>query len=228
MDHNESKIHRRSLMSGMGAAIAGIAVTAAASSAQAQQGTSGFQPARHAEDAWFDKPGVSHRVFVDTASGRGGSDALRYAANIMNSHNNAYGGSDADYAMVICFRHGSTAFGYSDELWAKYGKIFQGMTQVPDPATNSSPTVNPVNVAGSGPFAGTHVDGMAARGVQYAICATASRGLAGMVARETGQNADDVFNEIAANLVNNGRLVPAGVMAATRSQEYGYSLLSVG
>jgi intracellular sulfur oxidation DsrE/DsrF family protein len=227
MTTRKDKIERRSLMTGMGAAIAGIAVTAAASSAQAQQ-AAGFQPARHADDAWFDMPGVTHRVFVDTASGRGGSDALRYAANIMNAHKNAYGGADADYAMVICFRHGSTAFGYNDALWAKYGKVFQGMTQVPDPANGDVPVVNPVNIAGSGPFAGTHVDGMAARGVQFAVCATATRGLAGMVARETGQDTDAVFNEIAANLVGNARLVPAGVMAVTRSQEYGYSLLSVG
>lgn len=224
---NSEQMGRRSLITGAGAALAGIAVTAAATSARAQQ-TSGFQPARHAEDAWFDVPGVSHRVFVDTASGRGGSDALRYAANILNSHKNAYAGKDEDYSMVICFRHGSTAFGYNDVLWAKYGKIFQGMTLVPDPATNDNPTVNPANVAGTGPFGGTHVDGMAARGVQFAVCATASRGLAGMVARETNQDVEDVFNEISQNLVGNGRLVPAGVMAATRSQEYGYSLLSVG
>jgi hypothetical protein len=173
-------------------------------------------------------PDVTHRVFVDTASGRGGSDALRYSANILNAHKNAYSGRDADYSLVICFRHASVAFGYNDALWAKYGKIFQGMTLLPDPATNDNPTVNPVNVTGSGPFAGTHVDGLAARGVRYAVCATATRGMAGQVARATSQDADAVFNELSANLVSNARLVPAGVIAATRSQEYGYSLLSVG
>jgi hypothetical protein len=227
MDNKEEKVQRRSLMTGMGAAIAGIAVTAAAAPARAQQAT-GFQPARHAEDAWFDVPDVTHRVFVDTASGRGGSDALRYAANILNAHKSAYAGKDEDYAMVICFRHASVAFGYNDVLWAKYGKTFQGMTQLPDPATNDNPTVNPVNIAGSGPFAGTHVDGLAARGVRYAVCATATRGMAGQIARATSQDVEDVFNEISQNLVGNARLVPAGVIAATRSQEYGYSLLSVG
>ena len=53
-------------------------------------------------------------------------------------------------------------------------------------------------------------------------------GLAGMIAGATDQNADDVFAELGRGLIPNARFVPAGVTAATRSQEYGYSLLSAG
>ena len=38
----------------------------------------------------------SHRVFIDTDGIPGGTNALRYASNIMNSHVNAYEGKDAD------------------------------------------------------------------------------------------------------------------------------------
>ena len=40
-----------------------------------------------------------------------------------------------------------------------------------------------------------------------------------------GEAADDIYQELVANAIPNGRFVAAGVVAATRSQEYGYSLL---
>jgi intracellular sulfur oxidation DsrE/DsrF family protein len=38
---------------------------------------------------------------------------------------------------------------------------------------------------------------------------------------------DAVFNELAANLSPNARLVPAGVVTLGRSQERGYALMSL-
>lgn len=52
----------------------------------------------------------------------------------------------------------------------------------------------------------------------------ATRRLAGGIAQSTGGNADAVYNELAANLLNNARLVPAGIVAVNRAQERGYSL----
>ena len=37
--------------------------------------------------------------------------------------------------------------------------------------------------------------------------------------------AGEVHDELVANMVANGHMVPAGVMALTRAQEHGYSLL---
>ena len=41
-------------------------------------------------------------------------------------------------------------------------------------------------------------------------------------------DADAIYKTMAANLIANARFVPAGVIAVTRSQEYGYSLLYAG
>jgi hypothetical protein len=46
-----------------------------------------------------------------------------------------------------------------------------------------------------------------------------------MLAGATGGDSGAIFNELMANNIPNSRFVPAGVLTATRSQEYGYSLL---
>lgn len=225
--HENDAIQRRALMTGMGAAaLAGLAAGVSVP-AQAQQRGAGFQPARHDEDAWFDAPGTTHRVFIDTSTPLGGQDALRYAMNIMNAHINAYGGADPDYSMVVCYRHASTPFGYNDAMWEKYGEILNQRMGLVDPDTNETPKRNILNVA-RGPFSAATIDAMVGRGVRFAICATATRGMAGAIAAATGQEADKVFEELTNNGIPNGRFVSAGVMGMTRAQEYGYSLLYAG
>lgn len=228
MKKDDDNLQRRALMTGVGAvALAGLVAGGVSTPANAQAGNAGFRPARHDEDAWFDALGGTHRVFIDSASPQGGQDALRYAFNIMNAHQVAYGGSDADYAMIVCYRHASTPFGYGDALWAKYGELLNARMNLVDPDTDATPVRNINNITG-GPFSGATIDAMVARGVHFAICATATRGLAGQIARETGQETDAVFDEIVAGAIPNARFVSAGVMGATRAQEYGYSLLSAG
>jgi len=48
---DDEKVQRRAVMAGMGAVVAGLAVTAASPHARAQTGVTSFQPARHADDA---------------------------------------------------------------------------------------------------------------------------------------------------------------------------------
>jgi len=220
------KIERRSLVKAMGAAtVAGLAVGASATNAQ---NSNGFMPARHALDAWLNElPGI-HRVFVDTSSALGGVDGLLYAANVMNAHNNAYAGSDDDYAMIVCFRHNSTPFAFNDAMWAKYGEIFHSINQHADPLTGEAPTINVLNSDEHAFFPGLTIDNMASRGVQFAICQNATRFFSGGIARVTGVSADEVFEELVANAIPNAHFISAGVIAATRAQEYGYSLLAVG
>jgi len=226
--HNDDQNPRRSLMKTMGAAtLAGLAAGVTSTPARAQGRNNAFMPTRHAEDAWFEELGGSHRVYIDTSTPLGGQDALRYAFNIMNANINAYEGSDDDYAMIVCYRHASTPFGYGDEVWEKYGELLNQRMNLTDAETGETPKRNILNAA-SGPFSGASIDAMVGRGVHFAICATASRGMAGLVARETGQDADDVYNEFVAKAIPNAHFVSAGVMGTTRAQEYGYSLLYAG
>jgi hypothetical protein len=219
---------RRSMLTGVGVAAAGVAMGATAAGARESSG--GFEPARHSEDAWLDALPGNHRVFVDSASGPGGATALLYANNILNAHTSAYSGKESDYAMIVCFRHHSTPFGFGDEVWEKYGEGFNNIQNFPDPKTGKAPVFNPMNAAERRDFPnkGNTIDSLGSRGIEIAVCDNATHVISRAMAGATGGSADAIYKELVASLVPNSRLVSAGVIAATRAQEYGYSLLSTG
>lgn len=205
---------RRNLLTNLGvAAVAGVA----ASAAQAQQAPVQFQPARHPKDAWLAELGGEHRVLVDSSTTAGGANALRFANNIINAHIDEYEGKASDYAMVVCFRHMSTPYGYNDAIWAKYGAIFSRNA-------NPAPTSNPMMVHTPSNGDNSIPDSLE-KGIQFAICNRATRKFSMALASATGQTAEAVYAELIANGIPNSRFVPAGVVAVTRAQEYGYSLL---
>ncbi|MEZ5492305.1 MAG: hypothetical protein R3F50_18640 [Gammaproteobacteria bacterium] len=226
----ELKLHtnRRRFITGVGmAAASAAAVTAARAASNMPQETVSFTPARHPEDAWMDQLGGSHRAFVDSSTGPGGVSALNFANNILAAHVDAYaGGSESDYALLVCFRHDSSPFGFNDAMWEKYGELFSSRTGIRDNDTGEAPAFNPMNVPRS-PYGnrGNTIDILAARGVHFAVCNLSTRGMAGMLARSTGGSRDDIYQELITNSIPNSHFVPAGVVAATRAQEYGYSLL---
>jgi len=225
----DSKIltQRRRFLTGVGVVATGATLAAAANGAENHHhGGSGFTPARHEQDAWMDEmPGV-HRAFVDTSTGAGGANALNYANNILLGNREGYGGSDEDYALVVCFRHGSTPYGYNDAMWEKYGDFFSRFTGMTAPDSDQPLRVNPMNIAQS-VYAnrGNTVDSLRAKGVRFVVCNRATRSISAALARSSGGNAEDIYQELINSNVPDSRFVPAGVIAATRSQEYGYSLL---
>ena len=215
-DTDQDKVGRRSLLTTMSvAAVAGLA--ASAGSAQTQPHPTGFQPARHDKDAWLNELPGSHRVFIDSSTMAGGPAGLWYANNMISAHEDEYEGNAADFAMVVCFRHMSTPYGFNDAVWAKYGAIF---SRNADPA----PTRNPLSIA-SASSGQNSISSSVARGVHFAICGRATRRFAMAIASATGGDADTVFAELTAGGVPNSHCVPAGVLTATRAQEYHYSFL---
>lgn len=215
-DTDQDKVGRRSLLTTMSvAAVAGLA--ASAGSAQTQPHPTGFQPARHDKDAWLNELPGSHRVFIDSSTMAGGPAGLWYANNMISAHEDEYEGNAADFAMVVCFRHMSTPYGFNDAVWAKYGAIF---SRNADPA----PTRNPLSIA-SASSGQNSISSSVARGVHFAICGRATRRFAMAIASATGGDADTVFTELTAGGVPNSHFVPAGVLTATRAQEYHYSFL---
>ena len=69
--------------------------------------------------------------------------------------------------------------------------------------------------------------GLAARGVQFAVCGAATTYLAGALAGQTG-DAKAVEAELNANLVPNARMVPAGVVIVQRAQKGGFAYTFAG
>lgn len=214
-DQHDTTNDRRALLSGLGA-IALAGATLGSSGARAQDKAGKFEPARHARDAWMDAMPGTHRVFIDTDSTAGGTNALRYALNLMNSHVSGYEGQEQDMAIIICYRHASTALGYNDAMWAKYGKTFATLGRMTLKEGEAAPTANPQM---------STIQQRADKGMHFAVCNSASTMFAGVIGKETNQKQEDVLAELVANLIPNGHIVPAGVLAVTRAQEYGFSFL---
>jgi hypothetical protein len=201
--------NRRALVAGLGATLA--ALTTGGRSVRAQSAPAGNGPARHELD----------RIFVDTASRQGGQDGVQFAGNLFNINESPYGVKPADVAVIICFRHQSTAYGYNDAMWAKYGQYFSQRLEL-----SKAVTVNPANPPPPLENGARTVATLADKGAVIAVCSQATRGMAGRIAMATGGSQEAILKELMANPVRNGRFVPAGVIAATHAQEHGYTLLS--
>ena len=224
---NDQSIARRFFLSrlGAGAGVIGAAAAAAAPAAKAESADSRWQPARHAQDDWFDKIPGQHRLVFDTTSADGMASALQFGGNFFTANQNEYGLHDNDLAVVIIARHKSTSFGYNDSMWAKYGKHLSEHANFTDPKTKEAPAVNVYGTAGNGSVQAGRLDGLIKRGVQLGVCQMATRNIAGIIGRATGATTDTIFNELAANLLSNARLVPAGIVAVSRAQERGYTFV---
>ena len=218
---------RRSVITGLGIA-AGVAVSSSISNAQEKPVD--FVPARYAEDAWMDRLAGKHRAFIDTASPKGGADAMLYANNMLNAHTRAYGGSESDFALIVCLRHFSTPFGFNDSIWEKYGEDLDSMIKFPDPTTGKAPKINLLNTDERMMVAnrGNTIDSLKARGVTFAICDNAAHVFSGVLASRGHGSAESIYEEMRASAIEDSIFVAAGVLAVTRAQEYGYSLLSTG
>jgi len=219
------------ILAGVGAfgAAFGVADVSALQSSPASSG--GFQPARHSEDDWLEQPSAKHRIFYDNTTPGGLAQALYFARNCFVANASGYNLADADLAQIICMRHESTSFAFTDAMWVKYGAaLAEWAGTFVDPKTNNVPTINVFMVSGYGDTlknGNVTIDQMAKRGVRFAVCAMATRAAAQVAARKTGGNVDAIVKELTENLVPNGHMVSAGIVAVNRAQERSYSLVSV-
>jgi len=191
----------------LGAAAAAVTPGVAAQSAEPVR----WQPMRHTQDDWLDQIPGKHRLVFDTTEGGGMSSALLYASNFYTANQSDYGLQNSDLAVVIVARHFSTPYAYNDAIWSKYGDPISSFIQKKDPQKSNT-------------YA-SQVSGMTGRGMHLAVCQLATRFLAGSIARAVNAKQDDIYNEIAANLMPNSHLVAAGIIAVNRAQERGYALV---
>jgi intracellular sulfur oxidation DsrE/DsrF family protein len=211
---------------GIGAGLL-TATVAQPSVARAQIGGTTWRPARHEQDDWLEQIPGKHRFLFDTTTPEALNLALQFGNNYYTTNQQAYGLQDADIAVLFVVRHKSTSFGYNDAMWAKYGRHFVNQAGFSDAAVNQPPGVN-VFLTGKPTATFTNagrLNDLIKRGLHLAVCATSSRGIATAIARDTGGDADKIFEEMGANLLPNTRRVPAGITAVNRAQERGYSFV---
>jgi intracellular sulfur oxidation DsrE/DsrF family protein len=178
-----------------------------------------WKPARHSQDDWLEKIPGQHRFVFDTTTPDGLALAFTFAGNYFTANHDAYGLEDHDLAVVMVARHKSTSFGYNDAMWAKYGKQFSEQAGLTDPKTKQPPTAN---------LYLDRLDPLIKKGVQFAVCQMSSRRIAGAIAQTNGGEVEGVLKELAANLIANARIVPAGIVAVNRAQERGYTFVYAG
>lgn len=223
---------RRSFLAKVNAGAASIAAVALGqrASAQVRSAASGrWEPARHGQDNWMDEIPGKHRLIFDTTYPNGLADALVFANNFLVVNRDDYGLQNNDLAVILVARHFSTPFAYNDAMWAKYGAHLAKLAQVEDPRTKAAPAVNLYNAAGDIAQLGNRgvtFDALAKQGVQFAVCSMATQALADIIATAVGGKAGDIRAELVAHLVASARMVPAGIVAVSRAQERGYTLVS--
>jgi len=214
-----------------GAAFGAPSTTEAQSAPSPATAPGTWQPARHANDDWFEQTSAKHRFFLDTTTPDALKHAMSFSRNFFAANASGYGLTDADLAQIICVRHQSTSFAFTDEMWAKYGAAFSERAGgFVDPKTKQPPSANLYLKDTSGETLrdiGVTLDSLLTRGVRLAVCAMSTRASASLIAQKSGAKADDVFKELTEHLVPNAHMVPAGIVAVNRAQERGYTLSSV-
>lgn len=230
-----SSSERRSFLSRLNTGIVSFAAMAGIAMAQQTETptpAAPWAPARHPKDDWLDKANAKHRVVFDTISMDGVTNAAAFVENFYRVNQTEYGIENADLAVVFVVRHAAAVFGFNNAIWAKYGATLAARAKITDPKNPDAPppTANRYLAApttGDAPArGGAQFEAIAKQGGIFGVCALSTRALAGGIARAAGKTQDEVFTEMSNNLVPNGRLVPAGVVAVTRAQERGYSLVS--
>jgi intracellular sulfur oxidation DsrE/DsrF family protein len=227
---SQSSSERRSFLTYLNAGVTSLAAMAVGNAAMAQEkpkAPTHWEPTRHDKDDWLELPG-KHRLVFDTTSADGLAEALLFANNFMRVNRSDYGLQNSDLAVVIVVRHNSTPFGYNDAIWAKYGTPIAARSGLEDPKSKMPPKANIYNSGDYGellPNRNVTLDSLFKQGVQLAVCSSATRALAGSIARAVDGNADTINAELIANLVSNARMVPAGIVAVSRAQERGYTLV---
>jgi intracellular sulfur oxidation DsrE/DsrF family protein len=226
---DEFRTDRRRLI-GIGAVLAGAGAMAE-SAAIAQAGPSPgprWEPAMESADSWLDKPGTRHRLVIDTTSGEGGREGSGYAIHFIYANQAAYGLDGGQLGVVLVFRHGSTPYGFNNAMWAKYGKQLSSWIKADSKQASTinpllaKPPPSPAPVKGMEWAAADPLTALAGKGVRFAVCGLATKGLAEDIAAKNG-NADAIDAELRANLVPGALMVPAGVVAVNRAQERGYT-----
>ncbi len=172
-----------------------------------------------------------HRFFYDSTSATGAGDAITFATNFYVANKSGYDLGDKDLAVILCLRHWSTPFAWTDEMWAKYGAPISERIKFVDPKTQAPPVVNVYRKKDYGmqlPNRGTTLDVLIDRGVHFAVCDMATRAYSGVIAGKLSLKADEVYAELKSNSIPNCHYVSAGIVAVNRAQERGYALAWMG
>lgn len=219
-------LERRSFFGRLTALLGGLGLSAGLPVTARAQGQPPRSGPRHAQDQWLDQlPGV-HRLILDAVTPFGAVEAAMFGWNFLRTSGAPYGLKDGDHAVVITLRHQATVMALTQALWEKYP------TLVPKPFDNplgdgqAQKSILRVGTTGGAPEPFTW-DALAKRGLHFAICGAAMTRLAGQAAGSGGDR-KTAAADLEAGLPANSHVMPSGITAVQRAQEYGYSYAHTG
>lgn len=156
-----------------------------------------------------------------------------YGWNFLRTSGGPYGLTDKDHGLILVLRHHAAVMALPQALWVKYPGIAPAAFDNPIASATSTESVLRPGATQKVPEP-FQLDGLAARGVHFAVCQTALERNAGTAAKGaagaaggTG-DAKAILAEFAAALPPNAHVMPSGITAVQRAQEYGYSHAHAG
>ncbi|MBM2845572.1 MAG: twin-arginine translocation signal protein [Bacteroidetes bacterium] len=142
--------------------------------------------------------------------------------------NNGTGTPDKDLGVAVVFRHDAIPFAMEDRLWAKYkfGEAFK----ITDKATKAPSVRNVVThiKPEDMPLPDMALELVQKRGVVFGVCDLALTVYSKHIAGEMKMDADEVKKDWVSGLLPGMVILPSGVWAVNRAQEYGFSYCYAG
>lgn len=178
-------------------------------------------------DKWFKKIKGSHRVVYDAPEPHMGFPIIWSWAFLYT--NNQTGTEDNDMTSMVVLRHNAIPFAMKDKLWQKYkfGETFH----ITDNNTGAPAIRNLYYMPKEGDFPIPGIDGIKTqqdRGAMFCVCDLALTVYSSMAAQKMEADPDEVKEEWVAGVLPGIQIVPSGVWALGRAQEYNCGYIYAG
>lgn len=228
---SDRPVERRSFLTRLGAAASAAGAAFLLPTPTSGQTPSGVSREPHALDAWMAQLPGKHRLMLDAVTQFGAIEASMFAWNFLRTSGAPYALKDQDHAVVVTLRHQATVMALPQALWEKYPALqpkaaFDNPLAADESSATAKASILRPGATGSvaAPF---QLDGLAKRGIHFAICGAALGRLVGTAAGPKG-DATAIRAELEASLPANSHVMPSGIVAVQRSQEVGFSYAHTG
>lgn len=164
-------------------------------------------------EAWFGRLKGKHRMVFDAPEPNEGMSAI-WPRVYLNTMEAAYPGEGA--SAIVILRHGGLPLALSDPIWAKYhlGEMFNIKAGDAPATKNIYATITGLPIPGLG------IAELMKSGVLVGACDVALTVYSAGAAQKMGMDAAAVKKEWVAGLLPGVQVVPSGVLAVGRAQEY--------
>jgi hypothetical protein len=219
-DELTSSTPRRGFIGRLAAAAMGIGVASVVPE-QAEAKSNASRAADPQLEAWFGKLSGKHRAVFDASKSNDGVPAIWPRVYLLTTEA-SYPGEGASTMVIL--RHEALPLALQDSLWSKYkfGEMFK-VNSGDAPATK-----NPYATITGLPLPGLGIIELLKTGILIGACDVAMTVYSSRAATKMAMDPAAVKKEWIAGLLPGIQLVPSGVMAVARAQEFGARYIFAG